>query len=192
MQWTNKRRLGWYLADRVPGLPLDTLTAAIAQSWAAWQRVCGLVFRQVASSADADLIVLARKIDGVNGTLAEHELPPGNDQQLRGWIDNSERWAVESPPPAGRIDLVAVYTHEAGHAIGLSHTNTPGSLLNPYYDPKIRTPQKWDIQEAVNRYGGPVEEPKPVDPGPAGVPDSFPGILEVFGAVYSVECKRKL
>ena len=192
MQWVNKRRLGWYLADRVPGLPLDVLTACYAEAFANWQRVCGLVFAQVKSSANADFLVLARKIDGANGTLAEHELPPGNDQQLRGWFDVGEPWTNQSPPPRGRIDLVAVATHEFGHGIGLSHTNVPGSLLNPYYDPKIRTPQAWDIQEAVNRYGPPVEEPKPVEPPVAGVPDQFSGLLEVFGAVYSVECKRKL
>jgi hypothetical protein len=192
-QWVNKRRLKWFVGDRLTGLSLEVLTAAYAQAFSHWQAVCGLVFTQTATSADADFVILARRIDGQSGTLAEHELPPGNDQQLRGWFDIGEKWTTNSPP-GGKVDLIAVATHEFGHGIGLSHTNQPGNLLNPFYDPRLRTPQKWDISEAVARYGPPVEEPKPVPPPtvPGGAPESFTGLCELLGGVYRVQFTKQL
>jgi hypothetical protein len=195
-QWVNKRKLKWFVADRLPNLSLQVLTAAYAQAFGHWQAVCGLVFTQTPTSADADFLVLARRIDGASGTLAEHELPPGNDQQLRGWFDSGESWTTDSPPPQRKVDLVAVATHEFGHGIGLSHTNQPGNLLNPFYDPQIRTPQEWDIAEAQSRYGPPVQAPpKPTDPPvipPGTAPDEIKGVAELLGGIYTVTFQRRL
>ncbi|BBO31058.1 matrixin family metalloprotease [Lacipirellula parvula] len=191
--WRSKRRLRWYLADRLAGIPLNALTAAYAQAYANWQSVCGLVFEQTMTSSDADIVVLARRIDGSGGTLAEHELPMGDDRQLRGWYDVGESWTTTSPP-GGKIDLVAVACHETGHGIGLSHTTVPGNLLNPYYDPAIRTPQQWDIAEARDRYGPPVEEPTPTAPSvpPGAILDQFSGLLEMPFGVYTATFTKTL
>lgn len=182
--WVNKRNLKWYIGDRIPGLALEVLTAAYAQAFAAWQAVCGLTFAQTMLQAEADFVILTRGIDGNGGTLAEHQLPPGNDQQLRGWFDVGDSWTTYSPPERGKIDLVAVATHEFGHGIGLSHTNKPGNLLNPYYDPSVRTPQEWDIAEAVRRYGPPVAAPTPPNPLPptgGALPAELQIMVEVPG-----------
>lgn len=185
-QWNKKRRLKWYLGDRLTGIPLDVLTAAYAEAYARWQRVCGLAFEQTTTSSNADIVILTRKIDGNGGTLAEHELPNGTDKQIRGWYDVGEKWTTNSPP-GNKIDLIAVACHETGHGIGLSHTNRAGNLLNPYYDPSVSSPQEWDIAEAVARYGPPVEEPKPVDPPtiPGGWPDKITGLMDIGGTVYT-------
>lgn len=162
-KWNNKRRLKWFVADRIPGIPLDALTATYAQAFAAWQAVCGLTFAQTTRQSEADFIILTRSIDGRSGTLAEHELPNGSDRPIRGWFDLGESWHVgESRPTGSKVDLLAVATHEFGHGIGLSHEGTRGikALLDPYYDPAVRVPQEWDIEQAQSRYGPPVEEPK--------------------------------
>ena len=191
-RWVNKRKLTYCRVDRLPGLTADILDAAYAMAFGHWQAICGLTFTPTLDKHGADFQILARKIDRGGGVLAEHELPPGNDQPLRGWFDTSEAWTNQSPPGAGKIDLIAVATHEFGHGLGLSHTNKPGNLLNPYYDPKIRTPREWDIAEAQARYGPPVEEPKPPTLPPGMLPDAFPGVCEIFGRVYSVQFTRKL
>jgi hypothetical protein len=168
-KWVNKRRLKWYIVDRLPGLTLEVLTACYHQAFSNWQEVCGLVFEQTKDGKQADFLIQARKIDRASGVLAEHELPFGTDQPLHGWFDTSESWTV-SKTPGNKIDLLAVSTHEFGHGIGLSHLQAPGSLLNPYYVPGLQKPQKADIAEAQARYGKPVEEPKPL-PTPTPTPD---------------------
>mgnify|MGYP002623161261 CR=1 FL=1 len=160
-----RTHLRWYIADRLPGVSADQLQRAYKAAFDSWQAVCGLVFEQTKNYNAADFIILTRQIDGANGTLAEHQLPPGDDRPLRGWFDVGERWDAEPPLERGKIDLVAVACHEFGHGIGLDHTNVPGSLLNPYYDPAIRTPQADDIKEAQRRYGPPIAQPEP-DPEP--------------------------
>lgn len=188
-QWVNKRRLKWFVAGRLTGLTVEALTAAYAQAFAAWQAVCGLVFEQTFSQAAADFVVLTRRIDGRNGVLAEHQLPPGNDQQLRGWFDLGENWTVEDPP-GGRIYLPAVACHEFGHGIGLGHEQSRSvrALMDPTYNPAVHVPQDWDIAQAVARYGGPVEEP--VEPVPGEIPAEFEGMLAILGSQYKVTCVR--
>ena len=165
----NDRNLKWYIADRLPGVSIDQLQRAYKAAFDAWQAVCGLTFTQTKNYNAADFIIQTRPIDGVNGTLAEHELPPGDDRPLRGWFDIGEHWDAELPLGPGQVDLVAVATHEFGHGIGLDHTNVPRSLLNPYYDPSIRTPQEADIREAQRRYGPPILQPEPEPAPPAQV-----------------------
>lgn len=189
-QWVNKRRLKWFVGGRLTGLTLEVLTAAYREAFANWQAVCGLVFEQTDVSAAADFVVLTRKIDGKNGILAEHQLPPGNDMQLKGWFDLGETWDGTLPLAAGAIDLVAVATHEFGHGIGISHTNVAGSLLEPFYSPRIRTPQAWDISQAVARYGPPVEEPA-ADPFPEALPAEWDAICQMLGASYKVHFKKQ-
>lgn len=200
-QWANKRRLKWYVADRLRGLSLETMTAAYHQAFGSWQAVCGLVFEQTFEQPLADFVVLTRRIDGASGVLAEHELPNGNDRPIRGWFDIDEQWVV-SPTPGRSIDLVAVATHEFGHGIGLGHEETrrTTALLDPIYDPRIRVPQEWDIAQAQMRYGLPVEEPTPIPPpslpptpGPSAAPPELQVMITVpsMSAMYQGTLQRK-
>ena len=49
--------------------------------------------------------------------------------------------------------FLAVATHEIGHALGLAHTSVSGSLMEPYYNPSITTPQADDIAGIQAIYG---------------------------------------
>lgn len=198
LKW-KKRHLRWFIADRLPGIPLETLTAIYAAAWASWQSVCGLTFEQSSDSSSHDISHLTRPIDGRSGTLAEAELPPGDDRRLRMWADIGERWHAASnlspPTQQGLIDLLAVIAHEGGHSIGLSHTPriTGKALMDAFYSEQIRKPQSWDIEEAQRRYGPPVELPPPaVIPVPGKWPDKFEGVCELFGGVYTVRFEKTL
>jgi hypothetical protein len=132
----------------------------------------------VADYRKADFLVLARRIDGKGGVLAEHQLPPGNDMQLRGWLDLGERWTLDM--------LLGVWTHELGHGMGLSHTNVPTSLMNPFWNPAISTPQTWDI-EAIQALYGAAKPANPTQPPvPAPVPTPAPGTPEKFGGYIEI------
>lgn len=184
LKW-NKTDLKWFIADRLPGLSVNDLTAAYAEAFAGWQAVCGLEFSQTLNHRDADFLILSRAIDGANGTLAEHQLPPGDDRTLRGWFDVGEKFDIGPPIPRGYVDLVAVACHEFGHGIGIDHLRPDGNLMNPFYNPAIRRPQRDDIAEAVRRYGPPITDPAaPVPPDPAPpAGDALKLTIETAGGV---------
>lgn len=170
----NKRDLAYCIYDRVPGLAADDFADVIGAGFKAWAEVCDLRFSAVIDYRKADFLVLARRIDGKGGVLAEHQLPPGNDMQLRGWLDIGENWNLDM--------LLGVWTHELGHGMGLSHTNVPKSLMNPFYNPAINTPQAWDVEAVQALYGA----AKPANPTPPPVPAPTPGSPKAFSGVFDI------
>lgn len=60
----------------------------------------------------------------------------------------------------GGYDIFQVAAHEIGHALGLSHSNEPLSLLNPYYSEAFEGLQADDI-EAIQYLYGVSEVPVP-------------------------------
>lgn len=188
-RWS-KRDLAYCIYDRVPGIAADDFADVIGAGYRAWSAVCDLRFTQVTDYRKADLLVLARRIDRKGGILAEHQLPPGNDMQLRGWLDLAESWTLDM--------LLGVWTHELGHGVGLSHTNTPNSLMNPFWNPAISTPQNWDIEAVQSLYGAP-KPANPTQPRPTpspGSPSSFTGMVEIpaglMPGVYQLEFTQKI
>jgi len=144
-----------------PGLSRTQIQQAFALAWLWWSEVCGII----ASPDDQPQVTIAAgRIDGPSGTLAWSELPCGIDKVLQQKYDTGEPWVVAENPAPGKIDLARVACHEIGHVIGLEH-GPDGNLLAPYYDPKIRRPQEWDIREAQIRYGQPAgPSPPPTTP----------------------------
>lgn len=171
----HKTHLTYCIYDRVTGIDQQSFIETIGRGFQAWESVCGLTFERVEDHRKADFLVLARRIDGPGGILAEHELPPGDDRTIRGWLDLKEQWTTAM--------LLAVWTHELGHGLGLSHTNVANSLMNPFYNPSISTPQKWDIESVRNLYGKakPKEVPAdfPVPSNPTGEPAPMAAMFEV-------------
>lgn len=165
-QWRNKRKLAYFLASQVVGVTEFSKTCQ--EAYNKISAVCGLSFEPAASLNVADIVIYTRKIDGPGGVLAEHELPPGNDQQIRGWIDKSDSY-TNTIPPGNKILFPAVFLHESLHGCGLPHTNVPNSLMNPFYDPAIYNLTAWEIEQLKSLYGEPIVGPQePTNPAPAG------------------------
>lgn len=167
--WRNIRNLKVFLGDRVPGVGanMNEFWAHCKRNFDAIQTVCGLTFERTMDRDDAQICVLTRSIDGTGGTLAEHELPMGNDVTLRGWYDKGDAFTVQNPPPSKNVLWDAVFKHEICHGCGLSHTKTKGALMQAYYTPSVYELTKWEINELKTRYGDPIAPPTP-DPVPGG------------------------
>lgn len=168
--------LRYHVVGALPNLTKAQTDAAFAEGLGYWTAVCAVVFVRVDNPQSANLLYKIGKIDGPSSTLAWCELPEGKDTpntQLNSLFDSGEPWVVSNDPPNGRIDAVRVICHETGHGIGLDH-GPDGNLLAPYYDPRIRKPQAWDVAEAQVRYGPPV----PV--GGPSVPASGKAVVEIL------------
>jgi len=69
--------------------------------------------------------------DGPGRTLAHTFYPaPPNSEPIAGdmHLDADEAWRT-----GASVDLFSVVLHEAGHALGLGHSDRPGTVMYPYY-----------------------------------------------------------
>ena len=149
-------------------LTFDTLSAdgiqrAVDTALGQWNAVCGIRLKFQQALTTANIWAEARAIDRSGGTLAWSYMPECGSPastRIQQRYDTREQWAFDF--------LVAVMTHELGHALGLDHTNVPNNLMNPFYDERITKPQStWDIPQAMLRYGKPDQATPPV---PAPMP----------------------
>ena len=88
------------------------------------QRTIDILF---ASGAHGD----SYPFDGPGGTLAHTFYPaPPNSEPIAGdmHFDADEAWHS-----GASVDLYSVAMHEAGHALGLGHSDRPGAVMYPYY-----------------------------------------------------------
>jgi hypothetical protein len=127
--------LTYYLGDTPANLGLDraTIKATLEKALAVWSKVADIVFTETsrprqANSMDFDF----RTLDGRGGTLAQAYFPGDvNRGAIAGDVqfDSSEPWEVGNTRGSAAFDLLWVAVHEIGHALGLDHSHTAGSVM---------------------------------------------------------------
>lgn len=124
--------------------------------------------------------------DGPGKVLAHTFYPaPPNPEPIAGdmHLDADERWQVGAD-----VDLFTVALHEAGHALGLGHSDQPGAVMYPYYrrGAKLSADDIAGIQDLYGPTEGPPAAPPPAAPIPPAVPKPALGLSVQNPAVVSL------
>src|SRR5262249_26038695 len=114
----------------------------------------------------------AAPFDGPGGVLAHTYYPaPPNSETIAGdmHLDADENWQI-----GAGVDLFSVALHEAGHALGFGHTDSPGTLMYPSYR-FLAGLSDADIARIRDLYGSSAPEPPdPAAPAPTAPAPSAP------------------
>ena len=163
-----RRDLSIYVQTPLPGWGREDFQNYLFECLDEMSAVCGLKFSQATSSSKSNILIGTGRgnrdgFDGSSGTLAYAYLPSEEyEGQLSMKFDADETW-VKSKNERG-IYIPAVFRHELGHNLGLSHSSVRSALMAPYYNVNVDIPQSNDdIPRLQALYGKPVAV-TPTDP----------------------------
>ena len=156
-------------------IPAESARAEIERAFAEWSKYAKLRLSAGSDSGAPRTIALLfasgnhgdwYPFDGLGNVLAHTFYPaPRNPESIAGdmHLDDDETWNVGS-----KVDLFTVVLHEAGHALGLGHSDKPEAVMYPYYRFAAGLTDD-DITSIRELYGGTDEvqsasTPKPVVP----------------------------
>jgi len=171
-QWDH-RIITYFFQNGTPDIVNDDERQSVRSAFTYWAAQTDLVFLEVCTAAQADIIVLwaagnhgdGNNFDGVSppGVVLAHGYfpPPTAAGAMAGDIhfDEDETWtnAVRNND-AQPIDLETVAAHEIGHSLGLNHTTVAGSLMLAVYTGSHRFLGSDDIAGVRSIYGAPSND----------------------------------
>jgi hypothetical protein len=173
--------LHYFFQSLTPKLEENAERNEILRALAEWARYANLDFSPADSPSAARTVNVLfahgahgdpYPFDGPGSVLAHTYYPvPPNTEPIAGdmHLDSSETWQI-----GAGVDLFSVALHEAGHALGLGHTDRPGTVMYPYYR-FLTGLSDDDIAGIRDLYGSSdTALPKPFAPAPPAPPTPQP------------------
>jgi hypothetical protein len=173
-------KLNYAFASLTSKVEANAARSEIARALGEWAHYANLHFSEASNPAAARTIAIlfasrshgdAYPFDGPGGVLAHTFYPaPPNGEPIAGdmHLDADENWRI-----GANIDLFSVALHEAGHALGLGHSDLPGSVMYPYYHLYTGLSAD-DIAGIRDLYGSGDAAPPPVPGVPPAQPPAAP------------------
>jgi hypothetical protein len=144
--------------------PSQTRAEAI-RAMAEWSRAVAVTFTETTvrnTSRNIDILFAAGQhgdpFPFLSGsTVLGHSFYPANPnpEPLAGDIHINDAWGWSI---GGQWDVFSVILHELGHSLGIGHTDTPGSVMYPYYQQATGLKQQ-DIDSIRQLYAAPSDQP---------------------------------
>ncbi len=153
-------RLGYAFGSITPKVPALLVQSEIVRALTEWSKYTNVTFQPSLASSPRTVVIKFVSgahgdpfpFDGPGGILGHTFYPvPINAEPIAGdmHLDADENWHA-----GGDIDIYSVALHEAGHAIGLGHSDKPGDVMYPYYRSRS-TLSANDIGAGRTLYGAP-------------------------------------
>lgn len=164
-------------------LPLAAAQSEIVRAFQEWAKYANVQFVSGTSAAASQTVAVmfAQGLHGDNypfepgsAILAHTFFPsPTDPEPLAGnmHLNEDQDWHIGAD-----IDLFTVALHEAGHALGLGHTDDPNTVMYPYYRFGA-TLSSGDIAGVQALYGSPDTSTPPVTSPPVTLPVTPPPSL---------------
>lgn len=154
----------YHFANCPRSLDCEMAFQAVREAFDTWEAACGIRLEEAPGDGDIRIAWVSGEhsdetiFDGPGGTLAHASDSPTSEV---GWVihfDDGEVWVVWVPrrPYPEEIHLPTVALHEIGHALGLPHSDNPGSIMWAEYT-GIRGLAEEDITAARLLYGLPPD-----------------------------------
>jgi len=131
--------LNYWFKQMTARLPAAVTQGEFVRAWNEWAKYVQVSFSAAQKDGPRTITVLfgtgnhgdSFPFDGPGGTLAHTFYPaPLNPETIAGdsHYDDAESWRIGAD-----TDVFSVALHEAGHALGLGHSDNPQAVMYPYY-----------------------------------------------------------
>ncbi|MBZ5607929.1 MAG: matrixin family metalloprotease [Acidobacteriia bacterium] len=163
-----------------PKVPAEPAKAEIARALSEWSKYVQVSFTPGASAiANRTLSIFFASgahgdgypFDGPGGVLAHTFYPvPTNPEPVAAdmHFDADDNWQLGAD-----VDVFSIALHEAGHALGLGHSDNPNAVMYPYYRMHTALDQE-DIAAIRSLYAAQNSDPGAPTPAPPTRPQPTP------------------